>query len=133
MSGHEVSIRFRRVYPSRNTTDRMHWRARVEKKNEFMTACAVELRCLEPASFPGKVRINVEMFFKRGNTTQMDPDNYSPKWLLDVLVRFGLIKNDTAEFIPEPVKIVFKKAPTAAWDYMIVTISDVGLNLTEAK
>lgn len=125
--GREIAIRFRRVYPSRNVTERMHRWVRVKKKNEFMQACAAELRALNAPPFTGSVRISLELFFRRGNTTQMDPDNYQPKWLLDVLVRGGLIKNDTSEFIPDGIKIEFKKAPTCAWDYTIVTIADAGL------
>ena len=119
-----LALRFRRVYPSRNKTDRMHWRRRVVEKNDFMLACGAELRALQAQPFLGPVRISLELFFRHGNVKLMDPDNYSPKWLLDVLVRGGLIKNDTSEFIPDGVTIRFNEAPTAAWDYTIVTISD---------
>lgn len=94
-----VILTFHRIYPSLNRILRMSRWERVRLKRAFMDACRWELRAVVPYRFPGKVRIEINLCFKDRLERPRDPDNYQPKWLLDCLVKEGVIKDDSWKIV----------------------------------
>src|SRR3990167_17140 len=91
------------TYPSLNQVNGMGWRKRKKAHDEFQEQVGKHL--LNPVKFDGKVKIFIDLCFK--TKKRRDKDNYTPKWLLDCLVKSGIIKDDSSEFIPQPADIEF--------------------------
>lgn len=102
-----VVIRFTSVYPSLNKILRMHHRKRNALKREYQRAVGAEIKAANVEPFPGKVRIELDILFESPAAIKRDADNYQPKWLLDALVKNGVIKDDDPRVIPEPLSIKF--------------------------
>ena len=91
------------TYPSLNQVNKMGWRARKKAHDEFQDQVGKHL--LNPEKFEGQVKVLIDLCFK--NKKRRDKDNYTPKWLLDCLVKSGIIKDDSSEFIPQAADIEF--------------------------
>lgn len=121
----EVQIRLGRVYPSLNKILRMNRWRRTEAKNKFMTDCAVEIAALNPYRFHGSVEVEIDLHMGPGRLIgAMDSDNFTPKWLLDVLVRKGIIRDDKTEIIPETPRVRFHRTEKGEREHTLVTIRD---------
>jgi len=96
------------TYPSLNKVLRLPWWERRKIKNDFQFVFAAAIRRTKPRPyFEGPVRITIELTFT--SNRRRDPDNYSPKWLLDSLVQAKVIQDDSTEFMTESPKVTIKQ------------------------
>ena len=100
----ELVFEFPFTYPSLNQVNRMGWRARKKAHDEFQEQVGKHLLAHE-IKFDGKVKIYIDLFFKKKQ--RRDKDNYTQKWLLDCLVKRGILKDDSSDVIPEVADIEF--------------------------
>ena len=109
------------LHPSRNITERTHPLKRNKQKNKFMNDVAMEIKAQGLVKFEGQVKIFVDLCFK--NKLRRDIDNYSPKWLLDALVKSEVILDDNKNIIPEsPSLMMFDNEPEAE---MVIKIEEI--------
>ncbi len=87
------------TYPSLNRILSMgHWERRKIQKS-YQKAWVASLNLAKPwPKFTGPVSIKVILFFKIGR--RRDLSNYSPKWLVDLFVECGIIKDDSKKYLP---------------------------------
>lgn len=94
------TIRVNQFPPTLNELNRMHYfqRAKLKEKWEGIVSAA----CFEYGAYPvAKARVTLEFCFP--DKRRRDPDNYSfsAKFLLDGLVKAGVLTDDSFEQIPE--------------------------------
>lgn len=118
----QVTYEFPFVYPSRNITENMNPLKRGKLKEKFMEDVRMEiLNQLGIVRFLGQVKIAIDLCFT--NKRRRDLDNFSPKWLLDALVKCGIILDDNKDIIPEsPDVMILEKEPE---EKMIVQIQEI--------
>ena len=99
-----VQYEFEFTYPSLNYTNRKHHIERNNLKKLFMNSIAVKIQEQGLIRFECRVRILIDLCFKRKK--RRDVDNYTPKWLLDALVKCEVIKDDNKDIIEEPPNVM---------------------------
>lgn len=89
--------------------------------DDYQQKAAIYLKLQDPPTFgAGPVRIAINLHFKTERKTRRDIDNYSPKWLLDTLVKLRILEDDNSDIIPEPVKIrLIDRAPEECTELQI--------------
>ena len=94
------------IYPSKNRILGMgHWE-RYKVKKTYDTAMAASLNLAKPwPKFTGQVQIKVLLCFSKKR--RRDFGNYEPFWLLDILVRAGILKDDSEKYLSERCAIAF--------------------------
>ena len=85
--------------PSLNTILAEHPLTRAKRKKRFIQDMTMEIRSQGTIEFSGQVRIIIDLCFT--NKRRRDPDNYL-KFVLDGLVKSGVILDDSKEIIPDP-------------------------------
>ena len=89
-------------------------------ENDFHLVFAAAIRRTRPRPyFEGPVKIIIELTFT--TNTRRDPDNYSPKWLLDSLVQAKVIQDDSSKFMAESPKVILRQGPV---EQTVVRIED---------
>lgn len=74
----------------------MHWKKRADLKDAYLSLLRNKLSVLEPVT--RKVDLNFTFYFK---TTPLDSSNcaFMVKMIEDCLVHYGVLKNDTIEYV----------------------------------
>lgn len=84
------------IPPTLNEWARTHWTKQREKKNEWeWTVLAAALKAKTGRPGYQEARIHITYHFKQKR--RRDTDNYAPKFLLDALVKAGIIEDDRAD------------------------------------
>ena len=93
------------VPPSLNNWHGLHWAAKAEAKKQWEKMLKTLLRGQQQFSRP-VVRITYYFDIDRGR----DKDNMAPKWIMDGLVKSGVIRDDSVKAVDLDWSISFKKA-----------------------
>ncbi len=95
------------IYPSLNTILALHWvkRRRLKRTYQEVMLPLIKGHRLKPVT--GKANISIFLHFK--DNRRRDEDNYTPKWLLDVLVGAGILIDDDSKHVSSSVRIIRKK------------------------
>lgn len=91
------------VHPSINVWHGWHFMKYAKEKQRWMEM--VGWLCKGKKKFVGKVEIEVVTYFE--TKRKHDLDNYAPKFILDPIVRSGVIEDDNSEIITK-LSTVFK-------------------------
>ena len=89
------------IPPSLNEWSRMHWAkaARLKKQWEHdVYYCAYSVRPKTPIKF---AKVKITYFFKTNRHRDI-VDNYSPKFLMDGIVKAGVLVDDRTEYVGIP-------------------------------
>lgn len=91
--------------PPLNMNQRLHWRQ--ERTLKQLVRESVEWRAHEAGIQPCQ-HLTAEVHYRPGDKRQRDPSNLmdTQKPALDALVRFGLIPNDSPEFVTERMPVI---------------------------
>lgn len=106
----QVVITVPELPPSLNEWSRQHWRARWDRVKQY-TSVFIALR--GAYRLPTFERARVQMVYYFRDRRRRDPDNYTPKAILDGLRHAGIIAEDHAGVLqlPQPRFEVDKAVP----------------------
>jgi len=91
-----VTIPF--LYPSENKILSMHFMARKKEHDRFQKNAGVFLKAQHIQPFTVPVSVSIDLcFIKR---RRRDNDNYTGKWLIDSIVKAGILPDDSTKWIP---------------------------------
>ena len=94
------------LYPSENKILSMHPMARKRAHDRFQQAAGLIMKARKIRPFETPVRILIDLCFKKKR--RRDNDNYTGKWLIDAIVKAGILPDDSTRWIPEApdIKII---------------------------
>ena len=95
-----VTITLPEVPPSLNKWSRMHWMKAAKVKKQWEKDIYYSAYNLRPEQPYQKAKVKITYFFK--TKRRRDIDNYTPKFLLDGLVKAGIIIDDAESVIGKP-------------------------------
>lgn len=102
-----LKIEIPEIHPSLNDWTKWHHYHRAQEKKrweELVYYCALHTKPLAAET----VKVEVRYYFP--TKTARDLDNYCPKFLLDGLVKAGILKDDNSSVVKElSVKILYDK------------------------
>ena len=107
------------IAPSLNKMIRMHW----AKKSKMKKAVKMMVAAKMNGRFDGKVQVTYERF----STGSLDPVDNLPataKWWMDAIVNLGIIKDDDATVILDPI-IKQHKVKTRKEQKTVITIQAI--------
>ena len=99
------------VYPSRNVTEPMHWAKRKRLHDKYQEDVAMILKAQEIHLFKCPVKIFIDLCFKTKSEHRRDFDNWQPKWLLDSMVKLGILPDDNSKVVTATDIIFIDKEP----------------------
>lgn len=95
----QTIITFPFVYPSLNRLLKMHPLEYHRIRKSYEKGFVVGINLAKPPKFKGPVKIRVILYFTKPR--RRDLGNYEPKWLIDCLVKAGIIIDDSKKYLPE--------------------------------
>lgn len=95
---HEWVVEIPFLYPSENQILAMHPMERRRKHDKFQANAGAFLAAAHIKPFTGPVKIFIDLYFKKKR--RRDNDNYGGKWLIDTIVKVGILPDDSKEWIP---------------------------------
>lgn len=98
-----------------------HWRTRAKLKGDYLLITKAPFKALTPVE--GKVDISFTFFFT-GRALDSSNCSYMAKMLEDCLVSYGVLKNDTIEFVGK-VSMEAVKIKEKVNDYCVIKITNI--------
>lgn len=91
------------VYPSLNSILALHWVKRRRFKRTYQDVMLSIIKSSGIKPVVGKAYVNIFLHFK--DRRRRDEDNYTPKWLMDVMVGAGIFSDDDSKHVSSSVRI----------------------------
>ena len=92
-----ITITIPDIPPSLNKWSRMHWAKAAEIKKQWEANIYYSAYSQRPKEPFKKAKVTITYFFK--TKQRHDLDNYTPKFILDGLVKAKILLDDRAEYI----------------------------------